>query len=124
MISIKKWLLVAGGLLATVLGIIGVFLPGLPTTPFILLAAACFAQSSPKLHRQLLQNQLFGPMLADWERHHSLPLRIKWLSTLLMLATVSISILQVEPILFKLGIATLGLIGCAVIWRIPTRNIT
>ena len=58
-----RWLFVALGLGLTVLATIGAFLPVLPTTPFLILAAACFVGSSPALHRRLLQNRLFGRYL-------------------------------------------------------------
>jgi uncharacterized membrane protein YbaN (DUF454 family) len=73
--SLRQALLVAAGLLALGLGLIGVVLPGLPTTPFVLLAAACFAKASPRLHRWLTQHRYLGPMVRDWEAHRSLPLR-------------------------------------------------
>jgi uncharacterized membrane protein YbaN (DUF454 family) len=59
----------AFGFLFIGLGIIGIFLPLLPTTPFILLAAGCFAKSSPRWHRWLLANRTFGPMIKNWEEH-------------------------------------------------------
>lgn len=121
--SLRQALLVAAGLLALGLGLIGVVLPGLPTTPFVLLAAACFAKASPRLHRWLTQHRYLGPMVRDWEAHRSMPLRIKWLSTTLMLTMVALSAWQFmgRPWLQALLI-TLGLIGAWVVWRIPTRR--
>jgi uncharacterized membrane protein YbaN (DUF454 family) len=49
------------------IGLIGVFLPLLPTTPFLLVAAGCFARSSEKWHRWLLSNRIFGPIISDWQ---------------------------------------------------------
>ena len=49
------------------LGVIGVFLPLLPTTPFLLVSAACFARSSERWHQWLLSNRIFGPMITDWQ---------------------------------------------------------
>lgn len=49
------------------LGMIGVFLPLLPTIPFLLLSAACFAKSSERWHQWLLSNRIFGPMIIDWQ---------------------------------------------------------
>ena len=121
MAQLKKWFYLLTGILATTLGVIGIFLPGLPTTPFILLAAACFARSSPAMHQRLLRNRIFGPLLADWERHHSIPLSIKWLSTTLMALAVAISILQFESTSIRLTMTVLGCLGCIVVWRIPTR---
>lgn len=120
--QLKKWLLLCAGILCVMLGVVGVFLPGLPTTPFILLAAACFARSSPAMHQRLLDNRLFGPLLADWESHHSIPLGIKWLSTGLMLLAVGISATYFDATALRVLIVSLGLVGCWVVWRIPTRR--
>ena len=68
------------GLIALGLGLLGVVLPGLPTTPFILLAAACFARSSQRMHDWLLTNRVTGPMLRDWVRHRILPRRVRWVA--------------------------------------------
>ena len=59
----KNGLLVVAGFISIALGVIGIVLPLLPTTPFILLAASCFAKSSPRFHRWLLQHPSFGPLI-------------------------------------------------------------
>lgn len=104
------------------LGIVGIVIPGLPTTPFVLLAAYCFAQASPRLHRWLQQNRMFGSMVSDWERHHSLAKKTKLIASSLMMAMVLLSIWQLasQPLL-QIGIFLLGLLGSIVLWRIPTR---
>ena len=60
-----------------VLAVLGVFLPVLPTTPFLLLTSWCLVRSSPALHARLRRSPLFGPLLADWERHHGVRLYVK-----------------------------------------------
>ncbi len=64
----KRTILIIIGWLAVVLGTLGVFLPLLPTTPFILLAAWCFARSSPRFHHWLLYRSWFGGYLRHWQK--------------------------------------------------------
>jgi uncharacterized membrane protein YbaN (DUF454 family) len=66
------------------LGFAGVFLPVLPTTPFILLSASCFSRSSDRLHRWLLAHSTFGPLLSDWEHGGAIRPKAKAWSILLM----------------------------------------
>ena len=88
---LRRGLLVAAGVVSLGLAVAGAVLPGLPTTPFVLLSAACFAKSSPRMHAWLLANRWLGPMVRDWEAHRSLPLKVKWLATSMMLVMVSLS---------------------------------
>lgn len=67
------------------LAALGVVLPGLPTTPFVLLAAWAAARGSPRLHARLLAHPTFGPMIRDWQREHAVARRAKWAATLTML---------------------------------------
>lgn len=69
------------------LGFIGAFLPLLPTTPFLLLALACFARSSPAIHGWLLNHRILGPYIIDWERDHSIPMAAKITSIVMMSAS-------------------------------------
>lgn len=68
-----RWLLIILGWLAVVLATLGVVLPLLPTTPFLLLAAWCFARSSPRFHHWLLYRSWFGSYLRHWQQHKALP---------------------------------------------------
>ncbi|SEC05921.1 YbaN family protein [Rhodobacter sp. 24-YEA-8] len=68
------------GLFFTGLGFVGAFLPVLPTVPFLLLAAACFTRSSPRLERWLLDHRHFGPLLRDWRDKGAIPRRAKWMA--------------------------------------------
>lgn len=65
------------GLAFVALGFVGAFLPVLPTVPFLILAAACFARSSTRLEAWLFQHKAFGPMLRDWRNDGAIPLRGK-----------------------------------------------
>lgn len=80
----KRALLWLAGTLALALGIIGIYVPGLPTTPLVLLAAACWAKASPRLHAKLLAHPTFGPMVHNWEQHRAVPRKAKILSSAMM----------------------------------------
>ncbi|AOW15107.1 hypothetical protein LPB72_21540 [Hydrogenophaga crassostreae] len=120
--TVRALLWVAGSV-ALVLGVIGIVLPGLPTTPFILLAAACYAKASPRLHQWLLNHRWFGPMLRDWESDHSLTRRTKTVAVVSMLVMVGFSIwtFHGRPAVQLVLLAT-GAIGAFVVLRIPTRK--
>jgi len=121
--TLRQTLLVAAGLLALGLGVIGIVLPGLPTTPFVLLAAACFARASPRLHRWLTNHRYLGPMVRDWEANRSLPLRVKWIAISMMGTMVLLSAWQFNGRAWLQGtVLALGLVGAWVVWRIPTRR--
>lgn len=79
-----RWLLHAFAVLCLVMGIIGVIVPGLPTTVFILMAAWAAARSSPRLYRWLWNHRLFGPLLRNWAQGGKVSRRAKWSATLLM----------------------------------------
>lgn len=118
-----RWLLWLAGTVSLGLGILGVVLPGLPTTPFVLLAAACYAKASPGLHGWLRGHRFFGPMVRDWEEHRSLRRRTKRFAQVTMLVMVSLSAwgLRDRPVL--LGVVLVAaVIGVWVVARIPTRE--
>lgn len=73
------------GALSLLTGIVGVFLPVLPTTPFVLVAAFCFTRSSPRVERWLLEHRRFGPMVRDWRERRAVPLRAKQLAVATMI---------------------------------------
>ncbi|WP_051603303.1 YbaN family protein [Simplicispira psychrophila] len=79
-----RWLLLAGAVLCLALGVIGIFVPGLPTTVFILMAAWAAARSSPRLHTWLWYHPLFGTMLRHWAHGGCVNRRAKWSATILM----------------------------------------
>jgi uncharacterized membrane protein YbaN (DUF454 family) len=79
------------GLLATGCGIAGVFLPLVPTTPFLLLAAFAFARSSPRLHDWLVNHPRLGPPIADWQAHGAISRPTKVIAAAVMIATWTLS---------------------------------
>jgi uncharacterized membrane protein YbaN (DUF454 family) len=74
----------SAGALALATGIVGAFLPLLPTTPFVLLAAFCFSRGSTRCERWLLTHPRFGPLIRDWRESRSIPLRAKQLAWVMM----------------------------------------
>lgn len=87
-----RWLLIILGWLAVVLATLGVVLPLLPTTPFLLLAAWCFARSSPRFHHWLLYRSWFGSYLRHWQQHKALPPGAKWKAVVLIVLTFAVSL--------------------------------
>lgn len=99
--AVLRWVLFIVGWLCVVLGAIGVVLPVLPTTPFLLLAAACFDRSSPRFHRWLLSTKLFGPLIENWQQERLIEKRSKWVALIVVAVTFTSSILIVEPVGLK-----------------------
>ncbi len=111
------------GILFLALGIAGAVLPVLPTTPFMLLAAACFARASTRFYNWLLNNRLFGPTILEWRRYRSIPYRVKWMAIILMAVTLSISIVFFVPwIQLQVALAIFGILLGAYLYNIPSRD--
>lgn len=88
MSSIIRYVYVVLGILFCVLGVIGIFVPLLPTTPFLLLSAALFFRSSPRLYHLLLNHPQLGPYIRNFREHKAIPLRIKIISVSLVWLTI------------------------------------
>ncbi len=104
-----RGLLIVAGTLCVGLGVLGIFLPLLPTTPFLLLAAACYGRSSARFYHWLLNNKWFGSYLRDYRVRRGIPLRVKvwaisllWV-TILFCAAVVVDILLVRIILILIA---------------------
>jgi uncharacterized membrane protein YbaN (DUF454 family) len=109
-------LLLAAGWMSLTLGIIGIVVPLLPTTPFLLLAGACFARSSRRTHEWLLSNRWLGPALKQWEARRTVTPRVKRRALVFSGAAFVISIVSLRGIPPAAGVV--ALLGCLVIWRI------
>jgi uncharacterized membrane protein YbaN (DUF454 family) len=96
-----KIFLILVGWIAVVLGVLGIFLPLLPTTPFLLLASACFARGSTRMHHWLQTNRVFGKYLRNYENGHGIPLRAKIWILIFMWGSMGYSLwkLQHLPVL-------------------------
>lgn len=85
----KKKILMSLGIISTIIGTIGIIVPLLPTTPFLLLAAACFYKSSEKLHFWLLNNKLLGTYISDYINKRGMPLKVKIFTLFLLWLSIS-----------------------------------
>ena len=111
------------GVSALILGLIGIVVPVLPTTPFILLAAACFARASKRLHDALLNHRVLGPIIREWQQHRAMPRRAKRAAYLLMAVSFGSSILLMQSPLHRLMLAALALGLAFFLWRVPVREL-
>jgi hypothetical protein len=118
-----RGVLVACGALALALGVVGAFLPVLPTTPFLLVAAACFARASPTLYSRLAHSHTFGPGIREWRRHRSIPWRTKLFAIFLMSVSIAISAtLFVQSWWGKAALVAVGVVVGVWLYRIPSRD--
>lgn len=116
----QRYLLIISGLFFVALGGVGVVVPGLPTTVFILMAAACFAKSSPALHHWLVANRLFGPMIYHWEKSRSIPRRARKMALLTIAIVGVISLIALQGLYLKLLVALLLVIPVVILLRLKT----
>jgi uncharacterized protein len=115
--------LLALGWLAVVLGSIGIVVPGLPTTGFFVLAAACFARSSPRFERWVLNLPTIGPLVRDHRAGLGMPRRAKVLAIGMMLTACSLSSWALGSAVMAVVVMGLGAVGTWYIgWRVPTRE--
>lgn len=118
---VRKTLYNLAGIIALGLGILGIFLPVLPTTPFILLAAFCFSRGSERMHRWLLAQPVFGRLIRDWNEYRAIEPRAKKIATVMIVVGFSLLIafvkvnLWVRSILVSIGVTVL-----AFIWTRPS----
>ncbi len=97
------------------LGALGLFIPVLPTTPFVLLAAACYLRASTRLHQRLVSSRTFGPTIVAWQERGAIPPRAKAIAIAMVILTFGFSIaVAVEPPLLRASLAALGIV--LVVW--------
>lgn len=118
--SAKKALLVAAGSLCIVLAVLGVFLPLLPTTPFLLLASACYVRSSERLHGWLMGNRLLGGYIRNFKERRGIPLRAKFVTVALLWLPLLYSVYRLDILWLELLLLTMGLVWSFLIFRMKT----
>ena len=106
------WLVLA--YVALALGVVGIFVPGLPTTPFVLLAAFAAARGSRRLHEKLLAHRVFGPMIRDWQAEGAVTRKAKRAATAMMALCAAIMFLT-APKLWMAAAGT-GVMAIVAVW--------
>ena len=112
--AVVRWLFFALAITSLALGILGMFLPVLPSVPFILLAAWAAARSSPRLSRWMEEHPRMGPYIRDWRAGGVVPRKAKWLATGLMSASAVTMLLVVGPT-WPIG-AAIGIMAVVLAW--------
>lgn len=116
---VVKYSLIVCGLLLVLVGLIGIIIPGLPTTIFLILAAACFAKSSPRLHQKLLNHPWFGPIIDNWNNNKSIPRRAKKLAILMIAISYGYTWYVLDSLLLKLSIGVILAMVIIYLVRLP-----
>lgn len=117
----RLWYLGAGHL-SVGLAVLGVFLPLLPTTPFLLLAAGCYARGSVRFYNWLLNSRTFGPIIRNWREHRSVAPRHKVMAITIIVLSIGSTVVFFVPNLYgKVLLSLLGAGWIVVMLRLPTR---
>ena len=120
--SIIKVILILFGTLSLVIGVIGIIVPGLPTTPFLLLTAGLYVKSSDKLYSRLIRSRVMGSYITNLNKRKAMTIRSKLYAIISMWAMISMScIFFIESLYVILAVSVLGIIGTIVMgFIVPT----
>jgi uncharacterized membrane protein YbaN (DUF454 family) len=122
-VAVRRLAWFSFGWLAVGLGGLGIVVPGLPTTGFFVLAAACFARSSPRFERWVLDLPKIGPMVRDHRAGLGMPRRAKLVAITMMLGACTLSSLALGSLVAAAVVLGAGLVGTWYVgWRVPTRE--
>lgn len=116
---VVKYSLILCGLLLVLIGLVGIIVPGLPTTIFLILAAACFAKSSPSLHQRLLEHPWFGPIIENWNNDKSIPRRAKQLAIAMIAVSYGFTWYTLSNLWLKLSIGLILVMVVIYLIRLP-----
>ncbi len=108
------------GTIFLALAVVGIVVPVLPTTPFLLLAAACYARASERLYAWLLGQRTLGPIIERWRRSGSMAPGVKRRAQTVVVVTFAVSIVLVGDLVLRVGLAAFGAVLLALLARIPT----
>jgi uncharacterized membrane protein YbaN (DUF454 family) len=119
--SLKKAIFIVAGTISLGLGAVGVFLPILPTTPFLLLSAACYYKGSERMHRWLLSNKLFGSYIRNYREGKGISPKGKILTLFLLWATICYSIFfLVNILMFQIILSAIAIAVTVHVTTLPT----
>ncbi|MCF4174690.1 YbaN family protein [Vibrio sp. McD22-P3] len=110
------------GVVSVILGVVGIVLPLLPTTPFLLLASASFFRGSPQFHDWLLSHRKLGPIISDWENDRCIKRSVRTKGAIFIVLSFAISILIVQPVWLKVVLFTLFIGVFTFFLRIPVKQ--
>ena len=117
-----RFIFLSVGMFSLVLGILGIFLPVLPTTPFILLSMICYSKSSAKFYNLLLNNRFFGPHLRRWKYERCIPLKVKIFAISLLFITVGSSVIFfIKFVPAKIIVSCIALLVIFYISKFPSK---
>ena len=115
----KIFLWKATGVFCIGLAILGAILPILPTTVFLIMATACFAKSSPRMQKKLLNNKTFGPLIHEWQQHRSIPRKSKRIALLTIVLSVAWSSYLLQDFTLSMLVIVLVIWPFIFLWRLP-----
>lgn len=115
--SIVLWRTLA--VVCVALGFIGIVVPGLPTVPFLLVAAWAGGKGWPQLEAWLLAHPRHGPAIKRWREHGAVPRRAKWLASTMMLISTVVIAWSSAPMFVKLGVPAIMIVVAAWLWMRP-----
>lgn len=113
-------MLVAAGSLCVALAVLGLFLPLLPTTPFLLLASACYVRSSERLHGWLMGNRVLGGYIRAFKERRGIPLRAKFTTVALLWLPLLYSVYRLDILWLEAVLLTMGVVWSVLIFRMKT----
>lgn len=117
----RLWFLAAGHVCMG-LAVLGAILPLLPCTPFLLLAAACYARGSVRFYNWLLNHGTFGPAIVNWKRERAITVKHKVMAITMIIVTIAISVIYTPHIAGKITTTVLGTVWVIVMLRIKTKR--
>lgn len=117
-----KKLIVIFGTIFLLLGVVGIFLPILPTTPFLLLASYCYFRGSERLHTWLNNHNILGPYIRNYMEHRSVKKNVKIYALLMLWISLIFAIIMLPKIVFKVMLAVIGTVVSIHILKLRTLN--